>query len=414
MAIKRNEFATLTVDEVTSHIDGLLRVDPILASLRVRGEIVEFKRHTSGHVYFTLGGLRSRLAAVLFRSDAASVVAWPQKGDEVLVEGRIAVYPDRGLYQLYARKLYPIGKGAQARAKAEMKHRLAEEGLFDSRLKRPLPLYPEKIVVVTSPTGAAVQDVIKVASERFPRCALALSPCLVQGLEASASIVRALSLAAAVEDAEAILLVRGGGSREDLNPFDDEQVVRAVRQSPLPLLTGLGHEVDRTLCDLAADASAPTPSAAVERLLPDRRALEHQAHQVEARLRSALSRRLDRSRSAVDDLGRRSEMALRRNTIQPLSERLDESSGRLGRASRVLLDNKGRDINALAGRLQTLSPLAPLARGYAACSDEAGRPLFRFAELREGMALHLRFFDGKGLARLESVEPVAPFAIKEE
>lgn len=414
MPTKPNDLRALSVDEVTSRIDGLLRVDPVLASLRVRGELIEFKRHSSGHVYFSLGGSRSRLSAVLFRSDAVSVVAWPRTGDEVLVEGRLAVYPDRGVYQLYARRLLPLGEGAQARAKAELERRLSEEGLFDERLKRPLPLSPEKVVVVTSPTGAALQDVIKVARGRFPSCALVLSPCLVQGLDAPQSIVRALARAASVEGAQAVLLVRGGGSRDDLNPFDDERVVRAVRAVPLPLLTGLGHEVDSTLCDLAADASAPTPSAASERLLPDRLTLGRELRQIEARLGSALGRRLDRARSATDDLSRRSVMALRRNVVQPLSERLDEASSRLRRALAVALDGRRRDLDALGGHLHVLSPLAPLSRGFVACSDEGGRPLSRGSDVSPGMALRLRFLDARGRARLEGLEPLVPPKEKEE
>ena len=408
MPTKRSDPRALSVDEVTFRIDGLLRVDPVLSSLWVRGELVEFKRHTSGHVYFTLGGSRSRLSAVLFKSDAASVLAWPRTGDEVLVEGRLAVYPDRGVYQLYARRLHPIGEGAQARARAELEGRLAKEGLFDERLKRPFPPYPERVVVVTSPTGAALQDVIKVAQGRCPQGALLLSPCLVQGLEAPQSIVKALALAASAQGAQAILLVRGGGSREDLNPFDDERVVRAVRATALPLLTGLGHEVDSTLCDLAADGTAPTPSAAAERLLPDRVALGQQLGQMEGRLVSAQRRRLDRARSTADDLSHRSLMALRRNVVQPLSERLDEASNRLDRALVVALDGAQRDLASLSGRLQALSPLAPLARGFVACCDDEGRPLSRRAQLTAGMALHLRFLDGRGRARLEELEPLTP------
>lgn len=414
MTANRADVGILSVDEVTARIDGLLRVDPVLASLRVRGEIVDFKRHTSGHVYFTIGGQRSRLAAVLFRSDAASVVTWPQKGDEVIVEGRVAVYPDRGLYQLYARRLHPLGKGAQARARAETERRLAEEGVFDNRLKRPFPLFPAKIVVVTSPTGAALQDVIKVASQRFPQCELVLSPCLVQGLEAPPSIVRAIARARSVAGAEAILLVRGGGSRDDLNPFDDERVVRAVRLASLPLMTGLGHEVDRTLADLAADGAAPTPSAAAERLLPDRYALLAQAGQMGARLQSSLARHLDRSRTAMEDLERRALMALRRQILQPLSERLEESAARLGRVFSVHLDRSRRDLASLAGRLQILSPLVPLSRGYAACTDDGGSPLRGAADLTEGMVLHLRFLDARAQARVESVQPLLSLNAKEE
>ncbi len=406
MPTKPNDSRALSVDEVTSRIDGLLRVDPVLASLRVRGELIEFKRHSSGHVYFSLGGSRSRLSAVLFRSDAVSVVTWPRTGDEVLVEGRLAVYPDRGVYQLYARRLLPLGEGAQARAKAELERRLSEEGLFDERHKRPLPLFPEKVVVVTSPTGAAFQDVIKVARGRFPSCALLLSPCLVQGLDAPSSIIRALARAASVEGAQALLLVRGGGSRDDLNPFDDERVVRAVRSVPLPLLTGLGHEVDSTLCDLAADASAPTPSAAAERLLPDRLALGRELRQIEARLGSATGRRLDRARSVTDDLSRRSVMALRRNVVQPLSERLDEASNHLDRALDVALDGRRRDLDALGAHLHVLSPLAPLARGFVACSDDEGRPLSRGGDVSPGMVLQLRFLDARGQARLERLDPL--------
>lgn len=264
----------VTVDEMTASVREALFREPSLQNLSVRGELLGFKLHTSGHAYFTLLGANSRVACVLFRSYANSVLVWPKDGDEVLVRGKIDVYGARGSYQIYATTLLPLGAGAKARAKEALRLRLEQEGIFDSRLKRPLPRYPERVAVITSPTGAALQDILKLHSLRFPCAELIVIPSLMQGLGAPEEIVRAFELARRIRGLSCVMLARGGGNRDDLDIFDNESVVRAIRLSPVPVITGLGHQIDSTLADMAADAAAPTPSGAAERLFPDGKALD--------------------------------------------------------------------------------------------------------------------------------------------
>nr|HPJ48498.1 exodeoxyribonuclease VII large subunit [Synergistales bacterium] len=233
----------LTVDELTRYISLLFEESETLSSLQVRGTLSGFKRHSSGHVYFTLLGEESRISCALFRSDAGRIPLWPADGDEVLVTGKAGVYGPRGAYQIYARTIRPLGEAAQTRAKKELMERLKREGLFEPALKRRLPPLPLRVALVTSPTGAAVRDVVKVARERFPLCRLLVVPTVVQGATAVEEIARGLVRAGSIPEVEAVMLVRGGGSRDDLNPFDEEEVVRAVRSCPVPVVTGLGHQV---------------------------------------------------------------------------------------------------------------------------------------------------------------------------
>ena len=265
--------APVTVDELTGTIRKAIFSCGELQNVSVCGELMGFKKHTSGHSYFTILGKESRIACVLFRSNASSVLTWPKDGDEVMVRGSVDVYGARGSYQMYASNLLPIGAGAKARAKEMLKNKLAQEGLFDPALKRPIPFFPNRVAVITSPTGAALQDVIKISSMRYPSADIIVIPSLMQGFAAEEEISYAFSSLAKVKNLSLAILARGGGSRDDLDIFDSESVVRAVRMSPVPVITGLGHQIDFTLADMAADASAPTPSGAAERVFPDSRDL---------------------------------------------------------------------------------------------------------------------------------------------
>lgn len=388
----------LTVDDLTFRISAALLTDPALQSAVVRGELAELKRHTSGHVYFTLLGGESRISCALFRNYLPYVPKWPRDGDEILAEGSVSIYPPRGNYQLIVRRLVPVGEGAAERARRELKARLEGEGLFDPRLKRPLPRYPEKVAVVTSRTGAALQDVIAVSGKRMPSCSIVVVPAQVQGYDAPEQIVRALSRAGRCPGLDCVLLVRGGGSRDDLVPFDDERVVRAVRNCPVPIVSGVGHEVDETLCDLAADVFAPTPSAAAERVFPDRREiLRHLAHwrssmtsEVEGAIASCskdLVSCLQRGGRAMERelLDRRSSLALRSSRLQRgMERRLCEGRERLGKA---------------AASLDGLSPLKSFDRGFVLCEKD-GQPVRSVLSLDAGDEVNLRFRDGDATAMI--------------
>lgn len=396
----------LTVDELTFRISSLLLQDPALQSAVVRGEVAELKKHSSGHVYFTLLGSESRISCALFRNYLPYVPQWPRNGDEVLAEGAVSLYPPRGSYQLIVRRIVPLGQGAAERARIELEQRLEKEGLFDVRLKRPLPLFPEKVAVVTSRTGAALRDVVAVAGKRMPSCALVVIPAQVQGYEAPEEICSGLAKAGGVEDAECVLLVRGGGSRDDLTPFDDERVVRAVRNCPLPVVAGIGHEIDETLADKAADVRAATPSAAAERVFPDSADILSSLAQKHRILRSAMDREIrsfEKDLASCLDRGRtvaEREIALGVSSAELLLSRLGSGSDRA-------LASAGERLAAFGASLNSLSPLKVFDRGYSLCEKD-GIPVTSAGSLEKGDGVTLRFSDGDAGAVVSRVSSRKP------
>ncbi|NLG86158.1 MAG: exodeoxyribonuclease VII large subunit, partial [Firmicutes bacterium] len=288
-----------TVTELTQLVKENMEDDPRLDGIWVRGEIGTFKCHSSGHVYFTLKDSKSLLRCVMFRSFAVRLRFQPSAGLMVLVLGQIGVYERDGAYQLYVRELQPDGLGAEYLALEQSKQRLAQEGLLSPERKRPLPALPKKVAVVTSPVGAALQDIIAVARRRFAGIEILLCPVLVQGAQSPRQIVQALRRLNQLAGVDVVILARGGGSREDLWAFNDEQVARQVAASKVPLVSAVGHEVDYTLADLAADVRAPTPSAAAELVFPDRRQLEKELFYCSRRLDEAWNQYLFQQRNLL-------------------------------------------------------------------------------------------------------------------
>ena len=384
----------ITVDEMTAGVrDALLRA-PRLSGFSVRGELLGFKLHTSGHAYFTLLGENTRVACVLFRSYAASVLAWPKDGDEVLVRGRIDVYGARGSYQIYATALLPLGAGAKARAKEMLRQRLEKEGLFDPRLKRPLPRFPERVAVITSPTGAALQDILKLHSLRFPCSELIVVPSLMQGADAAGDIIRAFARVRGIKGLSCVILARGGGNRDDLDIFDSEEVTRAVRLCPVPVITGLGHQIDSTLADLAADASAPTPTGAAERLFPDGNALDAALASARGKLATRISARISSAFSALTESLERLNRSVIKNKLTPAGDLLSSADERLNKDIRTMLKEADARIVSLSQRLEARSPLALLSKGYSICEDAGGRIVSSASGLSAGEKLKLLFKDG--------------------
>ena len=389
---RRNEI--MTVDEATDRIRLAVCSAPELKDLAVRGELLGFKRHTSGHVYFTILGKESRISCVMFRSNAASVITWPRDGDEVLVRGRIDVYGAYGSYQLYASALLPIGAGAKARAKEMLRLSLEKEGVFDVRAKRPLPRFPEKIAVLTSPTGAALQDVIKISSLRYPCARLVVVPSLMQGVGAAEEITRGFARCAAMRDLDLVMLVRGGGSRDDLDVFDQEQVVRALRSCPVPVVTGLGHQIDSTLCDLAADVFAPTPSGAAERVFPDRRELLLYISGAMRSMQVSVNSRIERLSAESEEIKNRLAFGVDRFAIAPASDSIESACASMTSNVSQRLKDAGARLAQTAAALQSSSPLAVLARGYSFCTRPGGEPVRDAASLKDGDLLNIRMRDG--------------------
>jgi exodeoxyribonuclease VII large subunit len=383
----------LRVSELVVGLRELL--DDEVGRVLVVGEISNLRRAPSGHCYFTLKDDHAQLRAALFRSAAVRLPFDPEDGLEVIAEAELTVYAPRGDLQLVVRQMEPRGQGALQLAFAQLRARLEAEGLFDAAKKRPLPACPRRVGIVTSPSGAALRDVIEVSGRRMPGVPLLLAAARVQGDGAEHELAAALAALGAVPDVDVILIVRGGGSLEDLRAFNTERVARAIRAARVPVVAGVGHEIDVSIADLAADARAPTPSAAAELVLPDQRAWRERGRLLLRRLARAATggvalagRRLDRLAGRLRAHAPAARLAARRARLATLSRALEREG-----AHAVAL--RRERLAALAARLDALSPLAVLGRGYALARRPSGEVLRRAADVAPGDPFTLRLAEGE-------------------
>ncbi len=370
--------------------------------LLVEGEISNLSRPRSGHLYFTLKDERSQIRCVMFGGQRRKRPEL-RDGLHVVVQAQLALYEARGDLQLQVEAIEPVGTGRFQLQFEQLKRKLAAEGLFSAARKKPIPSWPRRIGVITSPSGAAIRDVLKVLRKRFPAIEVILYPCQVQGEEAPGEIIRALAIANRRRECDLLLLVRGGGSEEDLAAFNDERVVRAVAGSELPVVTGIGHEIDLTLADLAADLTAPTPSAAAERISPDRKAVANQLRQLAARLRQAVDRRLQEGLQRLEKLEGRFAHRHPEMELSRWAQRLDELQIKLQHRIASRLEEKRLLLQSLAQRLDDLSPLKTLKRGYAVVLREDGQ-VVSASRLREGETVQIRFARGSAWATVTRIE----------
>lgn len=394
-----NVVQILQVRELTRLVKGLLEEDPRLGALAVEGEISNFKHHSSGHMYFSLKDEDSVINCVMFARQSFQLGFTPQDGLRVVCFGRIGVYEKRGTYQLYVAQMIEAGEGALQRAFEELKAKLAQEGLFDPTRKRPLPFLPRCVGVVTSPTGAAIRDIISVITRRHPGVRILLSPALVQGEGAPESIVAALELLDAQGLADVVIVGRGGGSLEELWAFNDERVARAIYRCSVPVVSAVGHETDFTIADFVADHRAPTPSAAAEMVVPDSRQLKLRVQDLATRLQGSLGQGLALRRRQLEALEKRRALRLPQDLLDQRYQRLDELYRRLEVAEQRLAMTRTHQLEKLIARLEGLSPLGILARGYAICQDETGGVIRKLAELPAEGVFWIQFSDGRTKAR---------------
>jgi exodeoxyribonuclease VII large subunit len=378
----------ITVSALNKYLKYRLDNDQNLQNVLLKAEISNFKRHSSGHFYFTLKDEESQIAAVMFFNNAKSVLFDPRDGDKVIVEGFVSVYEAAGKYQVYVTKMNPDGIGDLYLAYERLKAKLEAEGLFDSVRKRPLPAFPKVVGVITSPTGAAVRDIIHIINRRYPLCQVLVYPALVQGEEAKTSLVSMIEKANRDRMAEVLIIGRGGGSIEDLWAFNEEIVARAVYGSTLPVVSAVGHETDFTIIDFVADLRAPTPSGAAEIVVPDRGNLERDVAKLGAKLDFLIQNRLDadsrRLRGILDSsVFRTPERLMEKPSfrLQNLSERLEGTNPRkiLGKQKetlgylmvrmegsfRSLLDRQTYKFQGMTDKLELLNPLFLMKKGYA-------------------------------------------------
>lgn len=392
-----------TVSKLNRHIRQLLETDYRLQDLWVEGEVSNASRPASGHLYFSLVDGEASLRCVMWKSEAESLEKLPESGDSVEVHGHVSVYEAGGQYQLYVDELRPAGEGALYRDFLRLREKLEKEGLFDPERKRALPKWPDRIGVVTSPTGAALQDVINVLRRRYPLVELILAGTAVQGEGAPEGIVEALQALNATSAPDLILLVRGGGSMEDLWAFNHEQVVRAVASSSAPVVSGIGHETDVILTDYAADVRAPTPSAAAEICTPDQQELKLELAEQRQRLANWFRNRHRESARALSDRLLRLRFLSPRAQITNSSQRLDEVLNRALAAMRSRLALEGAGMERLAQALRVVGPPAVLARGYAIVSKQ--RKIVRsVSQVQEGDRIDIRVSDGSFPAEVAESE----------
>ncbi|WP_444660014.1 exodeoxyribonuclease VII large subunit [Caproiciproducens sp. R2] len=395
----------LSVTQLNTYIKSKFDGDENLAHVFVSGEISNFTNHyKSGHFYLSLKDEKCVIRAVMFAQNARRIRFLPQDGMKVIVRGRVSVYEATGQYQLYIDDMQPDGLGALNLAFEQLKAKLEAEGLFAPERKKPLPAFPERIGVITSPTGAAVHDITSILARRYPLAEIVFCPVLVQGEGAAPQIVDALARFSRLLCADVIILGRGGGSLEDLWPFNEEIVARAVAASEIPVISAVGHETDFTICDFVADLRAPTPSAAAELAVPDRAELEYTVRYDLSRLKQSMQKKLAGLKQNLDALTSRHSFKDPLNRIELERIRTDQLAVRLNQSMRRKTADARSALSSVSGRLNALSPLATLSRGYSIIYGQDGHVVTRVSDVKTGERISVLLNEGTLGCVVDSME----------
>ncbi|MBQ7391421.1 MAG: exodeoxyribonuclease VII large subunit [Clostridia bacterium] len=383
----------LSVTQLNEYLKMVIEGDRVLSNVFVRGEISNFKLYSSGHAYFTLKDDAGQLKSVMFRSYFSRLAFLPEDGMRVIAHGRVSVYESSGQYQLYVDDLQPDGAGSLAMRFEQLKRKLAAEGLFDESRKRPLPKMPKRIGVITSPSGAAVHDIINVLGRRFPAAEMILYPSEVQGTQAPAQLISGVEFFSMTGLVDVIILGRGGGSAEDLWAFNDEYLARAVASCAVPVISAVGHESDFTICDFVADRRAPTPSAAAELAVPDMGEILRGLASVRAGLQTSMQKLIAQERRILNQMTQSRVFRRPEQILDNSRMRLDEREADLNRAVEQTLMLKRQSTASVAGKLQALNPLSILSRGYATISRD-GVSITSVKQINNNDTLDIRMADG--------------------
>lgn len=386
---------------LTGYIQQKLRGDDFLQGVFVTGEISNFNRHRSGHLYFTLKDAQSQIKCVMFRSSADRLRFLPQNGTKVLASGRVDVYPQNGEYQLYVSLMEPEGLGALYAEFEKNKAKLEAEGLFDEKRKRPIPEFPLHIGVITSPSGAALQDILNITGRRAPWCDVTLYPSLVQGEGAALQLIGGIEYFNAKCPVDVIIIGRGGGSFEDLSQFNDISLAYAISASEIPVISAVGHETDFTICDFVSDKRAPTPSAAAELAVPDMQELLRALTDKRISLMSRIAYRLSEERGKLGKLKNSRMLTSYGNVIDEKRQRLDSLSELADARMKLILTQKRSALEKRAAMLNACSPLAVLARGYALLTKD-DKSVSSVDMLSAGDKIRLELTDGYALATVDT------------
>lgn len=392
------------VSQVNEYLKLRFEADDFLTNILIRGEISNYKLYPSGHHYFSLKDAGSALRCVMFKGNAYRLRFRPENGMKVIAGGRISVFPRDGAYQLYCTELTPDGVGDLHVAFEQLKARLQAEGLFESARKMPLPCFAHRIAIITSSAGAALRDMLRILRKRYPLCEVKLLAVRVQGAEAPAEIAGAIRYANRYQVADLIITGRGGGSIEDLWAFNDERVAYAIAESKIPVISAVGHEPDVTISDYVADLRAATPSNAAELAVPDQQELRQGLAARRAMLLTLMNKKLKQERQRVTALARSRSLKSPVNYINDRRLLLDYTQRRLGAASAALYNRSRERFVHLTAKLDAMSPLKVLSRGYAMTLNDAGALVKSARDVSVGDRLTIALADGKAVAQVQEVE----------
>ncbi len=394
----------LSVSQLNRYIKMNFDADENLANIFISGEISNFTNHyRTGHLYFTLKDDSAAVRAVMFNSSAKRLKFMPEDGMKVIARGRVSVYEASGQYQLYVDDMQPDGVGALNLAYEQLKEKLQKEGVFSEQHKKPLPPYPEKVGVITSPTGAAVRDIINVLGRRFPYAEIVFCPVLVQGEGAHLQLTDAVNLFNSERAADVIIIGRGGGSIEDLWEFNDEGLARAVYNSEIPVISAVGHETDFTICDFVADMRAPTPSAAAELAVPDANELQYALSALKNRMFLNVSSGIADRRSRLEYLTSKGALKSPDEMLSNRSQRLDTAFSKMLSSYENRIGGKKVEFISAATALSKLDPMSVLMRGFAFVSDKSGKNVYSSQALAKGDKINVRFHDGSAVCEVKEI-----------
>lgn len=394
----------LSVSQLNRYIKMNFDADENLANIFISGEISNFTNHyRTGHLYFTLKDDSAAVRAVMFNSSAKRLKFMPEDGMKVIARGRVSVYEASGQYQLYVDDMQPDGVGALNLAYEQLKEKLQKEGLFSEFHKKPLPPYPEKVGVITSPTGTAVRDIINVLGRRFPYAEIVFCPVLVQGEGAHLQLTDAVNMFNSERAADVIIIGRGGGSIEDLWEFNDEGLARAVYNSEIPVISAVGHETDFTICDFVADMRAPTPSAAAELAVPDANELQYALSALKNRMFLNVSSGIADRRSRLEYLTSKGALKSPDEMLSNRSQRLDTAFSKMLSSYENRIGGKKVEFISAATALSKLDPMSVLMRGFAFVSDKNGKNVYSSQALAKGDKINVRFHDGSAVCEVKEI-----------
>ncbi|MEJ6950110.1 exodeoxyribonuclease VII large subunit [Natronospora cellulosivora (SeqCode)] len=394
-----------TITDITKYIKRLLTNDTILSDFWLTGEISNFHHHGSGHMYFTLKDENSCISSIMFRGHNSRLKYEVENGMKVIAHGYISIYEPRGTYQLYIDQLEPAGKGALYLAYEQLKMKLEKEGLFDERHKKKIPVLPKKIGIITSPTGAAIRDIISVVKRRFDNVSALIVPSLVQGENASAQLVQAIDYLNKRNDIDLIIISRGGGSIEDLWPFNEENLARAVYNSSIPIISGVGHETDFTIVDFVADLRAATPSAAAELAISSRNELEKYLDNLYNRIINNIQYKIEDRKKKLVNLSHKRVLMNPEELLAKKIQRIDDLSRRIEWQMDKIYKESNEKLRILAARMESLNPLKTLARGYS-ISIKNNKTITDIKNVNIGDLLETKLTNGKIYSKVIDVEEV--------